>query len=79
MLKEFTELNKKTIEFVKTYVFPKLNIRSWDQVDLDSIGNIVDYMVDNFEVPLSQDETADKVLLNKASDAITDITTQKWW
>jgi len=79
MLNEFKELKQDTINFVSDYVLSKLNIKSWDDVDLDVIGDIVEYIVENFEVPFSQDESKNKELLERASKAVSDITTKKWW
>jgi len=76
MLNEFKELKQDTIDFVSDYVLSKLNIKSWDEVGLDVIGDIVDYIVENFEVPLSQDESKNNELLERASNAVTDITTK---
>lgn len=69
------KLSNKSMEFLEREVFPKMNITN---ITEDNARLIVDYIVDNYEVPLSQIEEpieiADKQLLETASNVVTEIT-----
>lgn len=72
--------SKETEEFIYKNVLPKLKLTS---ITEDNISQIVDYIVDNYEIPLSQAEEAkeniDSDLLEKVTRIVTEITTREDW
>lgn len=68
-------LSNESMEFLEREIFPKMNITN---ITEDNARLIVDYIVDNYEVPLSQIkepiEIVDKRLLETASNVVTEIT-----
>ncbi|MGN0819282.1 MAG: hypothetical protein ACI4M6_02670 [Christensenellaceae bacterium] len=74
------KLTKKSESFIEQYV---LNELGYTGVEDDNIAEIVNYIIDNFEVPLSQakeaGETVDEELLKTATDVVTEITSDPEW
>ena len=73
-------LSAKSLNFIKENVLPQLKI---DQLTPDHLQDVVDYISDNFEIPLAQakesGETIDEALLALAAAVITEITTSPDW
>lgn len=73
-------LSKKTLTFIEKHVLPNLGSES---ITTDNLQEIVDFISDNFEIPLVQakeaGESIDEDLLESASFAITEITTNPDW
>ena len=76
-MKEYTKL---TETFIKYKVLPKLG---YDSITDDNIAEIVDYIIDNYEVPLAQAQEAGEIinndLLKLASSVVTEITSRSDW
>jgi hypothetical protein len=74
------ELSKDSLIFIQNQVLPKLH---YSEITDDNISEIVDFIVDNFEVPLAQAKEAgeqiDEELLQLAAFVITEITTNPKW
>ena len=74
------KLSNNSLSFIVTYVLPKL---SFNEVTEDNLSAIVDYIVENFEIPLAQakeyGEEIDEQLLKIASAVVTEITTNPEW
>ncbi len=72
--------SKETEEFIQKSILPKLKLNS---ITDENISQIVDYIVDNYEIPLSQAEEAkenfDILLLEKVTRIVTEITNRKDW
>ena len=79
----YKDLKKETINTIEKIAFPYFKIASWDKVNDEIIGEIVDYLVQSFEAPVIEDDMAgkkiDQQLLKDVTNAITDVTTQNWW
>ena len=71
-------LSDKSMIFLKEEIFPKMQIT---EITQDNAGLIVDYIVDHYEIPLSQAKEAgemmDEEVLKTASDTVTEIT-KEW-
>lgn len=74
------KLSQKSLSFIKENVLPKLEI---EQLTPDHLQDVVDYISDNFEIPLAQakesGEAIDEALLALAAAVITEITTSPDW
>ena len=74
------KLSQKSIDFIIKNVLPGLNL---DSMNEDNLQEIVDYISDNYEIPLAQakdsGETIDEELLELAASVITEITTNPEW
>lgn len=72
--------SKKAESFINNYVLSKLG---YDSISDDNIVEIVDYIIDNYEVPLSQAKEAgekiDEEMLELASSVVTEITSRTDW
>ncbi len=72
--------SKKTENFINNYVLSKLD---YDSISDDNIAKIVDYIIDNYEVPLAQAKEAgekiDEQMLELASSVVTEITSRTDW
>ena len=54
--------SKKTENFINNYVLLKLG---YDSISDDNIAEIVDYIIENYEVPLAQAKDAGEKLMKK--------------
>ena len=74
------KLSQKSNDFIIKNVLPGLNL---DSINEDNLQEIVDYISDNYEIPLAQakdsGETIDEALLELAASVITEITTNPEW
>lgn len=72
--------SKKAESFINNYVQSKLG---YDSISDDNIVEIVDYIIDNYEVPLAQAKEAgekiDEEMLELASSVVTEITSRTDW
>lgn len=72
--------SKKAESFINNYVLSKL---CYDSISDDNIVEIVDYIIDNYEVPLAQakevGEKIDEEMLELASSVVTEITSRTDW
>lgn len=72
--------SKKAESFINNYVLSKLG---YDSISDDNIVEIVDYIIDNYEVPLAQAKDAgekiDEEMLELASSVVTEITSRTDW
>ena len=72
--------SKKAENFINNYVLSKLG---YDSISDDNIAEIVDYIIDNYEVPLAQakevGEKIDEEMLELASSVVTEITSRTDW
>lgn len=72
--------SKKAESFINNYVLSKL---CYDSISDDNIVEIVDYIIDNYEVPLAQAKEAgekiDEEMLELASSVVTEITSRTDW
>ena len=72
--------SKKAESFINNYVLSKLG---YDSISEDNIVEIVDYIIDNYEVPLAQakevGEKIDEEMLELASSVVTEITSRTDW
>ena len=72
--------SKKAESFINNYVLSKLGYYS---ISDDNIVEIVDYIIDNYEVPLAQAKEAgekiDEEMLELASSVVTEITSRTDW
>lgn len=72
--------SKKAESFINNYVLSKLG---YDSISDDNIVEIVDYIIDNYEVPLAQaKEAGEKIyeeMLELASSVVTEITSRTDW
>lgn len=72
--------SKKAENFINNYVLSKLG---YDSISDDNITEIVDYIIDNYEVPLAQAKEAgekiDEEMLELASSVVTEITSRTDW
>lgn len=73
-------ITKKSKDFIEKYILSTLGYTS---VTEDNIVEIVNYIIDNFEVPLAQakeaGENVDENLLSAAVDVVTEITSNSEW
>lgn len=74
------KISKKSNDFINKYVLPNIE---YDEINNDNIDEIVDFIIDNFEVPLAQakeaGETIDEALLIEATNVVTEITSSSDW
>lgn len=74
------DITKKSKEFIEKYVLIPLGYKN---ITEDNIAEIIDYIVDNYEVPLAQAKEAgeiiDENLLAMATDVVTEITSKPKW
>ena len=74
------KLSQKSTDFIIKNVLPELKL---DSINDDNLQEIVDYISDNYEIPLAQakdsGETIDEELLELAASVITEITTNPEW
>ena len=72
--------SKKAESFINNYVLSKLG---YDSISDDNIVEIVNYIIDNYEVPLAQAKEAgekiDEEMLELASSVVTEITSRTDW
>lgn len=72
--------SKKAENFINNYVLSKLG---YDSISDENIAEIVDYIIDNYEVPLAQAKEAgekiDEEMLELASSVVTEITSRTDW
>ena len=72
--------SKKAESFINNYVLSNLG---YDSISDDNIVEIVDYIIDNYEVPLAQAKEAgekiDEEMLELASSVVTEITSRTDW
>lgn len=80
MQQYFKWIFKKAESFINNYVLSKLG---YDSISDDNIAEIVDYIIDNYEVQLAQaKETGEKIdeeMLELASSVVTEITSRTDW
>ncbi len=73
-------ITKKSKGFIDEYVLKSMG---YVTVTDDNIVEIVNYIIDNFEVPLAQakeaGESIDDALLKLATDVVTEITSSPEW
>lgn len=76
-MEKYTEMTEK---FIKSNVLPTLG---YDSITEDNISEIVDFILDNYEVPLAQAKEAGEIidddLLNTAAAVVTEITSRADW
>ncbi len=74
------KISKKSKEFIEKNV---LNALGYRIINDENIYEIVNYIIDNFEVPLAQakeaGESIDETLLKNATEIVTEITSQPEW
>lgn len=74
------KLSKKSSAFIEEYVLPQMGITI---VTDSNISDIVDFITENFEIPLAQakesGERIDDNLLELAASVVTEITTHPDW
>ena len=74
------EYSKQTMEFIEVEVLPKLKL---EKIDDDNIGQIIDYIIEQYEIPLSQAQEAgeeiDVELLELVSSIVTEVTNDPDW
>ena len=74
------KLSKKSIDFIEKYVLPQMEVTT---VTDDNISDIVDFITENFEIPLAQAQengkSVDDALLELAASVVTEITTNPDW
>ena len=74
------KLSQKSTDFIIKNILPEFKL---DSINDDNLQEIIDYISDNYEIPLAQakesDETIDEVLLELAASVITEITTNPEW
>ena len=74
------KLSQKSTDFIIKNILPEFKL---DSINDDNLQEIIDYISDNYEIPLAQakesDETIDDVLLELAASVITEITTNPEW
>lgn len=79
-MEEKIHLSQKSINFIQENVLRKLGYSS---ITSDNLPDIVDFISDNFEIPLAQakenGEVIDEKLLELAASVITEITTNPDW
>lgn len=75
--------SKEIDDFLNNYILPKLGFKNYNE---DNIGEIVDYLLDEYEVPFAQAEDAgqvltkeEKYLFEMAAKAVTEITGREDW
>ena len=70
------KLSQKSTDFIIKNILPEFKL---DSINDDNLHEIIDYISDNYEIPLAQakesDETIDEVLWELAASVITEITT----
>ncbi len=73
-------ISKNSKDFIEKYVLSNMG---YIAIEEDNIVEIVNYIIDNFEVPLAQAKEAgdaiDETLLKAASDVVTEITSLPEW
>lgn len=73
-------ITQKSKDFIEKNI---LNCLGYTSITDDNIADIVNYIIDNFEVPLAQAKEAgekiDEDLLKLATDVITEITFNPEW
>ncbi len=73
-------ITKKSKDFIEKYILGRLGYTS---ITDDNIAEIVDFIIDNFEIPLAQakesGESVDENLLTMATDVVTEITSNPEW
>jgi hypothetical protein len=74
------KLSQKSTNFINEKVLP---ILKFDDINEDNLQEIVDFISDNYEIPLAQakesGEVIDEELLELAASVITEITTNPEW
>ncbi len=69
------KLSNNVVQFLEEEIYPKLFIK---EINDDNSSTVVNFIIDNYEIPLSQAEDAgeviDKELLHIAALAVTEIT-----
>ena len=74
------KLSQISKDFIERYVLHQMGVAN---VTDDNISNIVDFIVDNYEIPLAQakenGECVDENLLDLAASVVTEITTNPDW
>lgn len=72
--------SEMTENFINTNVLPKLG---YETITVDNISEIVDFIIDYYEVPLAQakedGEKIDDELLNIVTSVVTEITSRADW
>ena len=73
-------LSQKSLIFIEKNVLHNLG---FDSITMDNLQDIVDFIADNFEIPLAQakenGESIDEDLLELSASVITEITTNPDW
>lgn len=76
-MEKYSEITEK---FIKDYVLQKLGYKA---ITDDNISEIVDFIIDTYEVPLAQAKEAgekiDENLFNIATNSVTEITSRADW
>ena len=74
------KISEKSKRFIEKHVLGKLK---YDEINDDNIAVIIDFIIDNYEVPLSQAKEAGEIInedmLKAATDVVTEITTNPEW
>lgn len=74
------KITKKSQDFIEKYILNNLGLSS---ITDDNIAEIVNCIIDNYEVPLAQakeaGENIDDDLLSTATDVVTEITSNPEW
>ncbi len=73
-------ISKESKEFIEQYVLCDMGYK---YIDENNISEIVDYIIEHFEVPLAQAQEAgeaiDEHLLELATNVVTEITSHSEW
>ncbi len=74
------KLSQASMDFIEKYVLSQMGIKG---ITDDNVSDVVDFIVDNYEIPLAQakenGEHVDEDLLNLAASVVTEITTNPDW
>lgn len=74
------KITEKSQDFIEKHILNNLGLSSKND---DNIAEIVNYIIDNYEVPLAQakeaGENIDDDLLSTATDVVTEITSDPEW
>lgn len=73
-------ISKTSIEFIEKRVLKEIG---FNEISDENISEIIDFIIDNYEVPLAQAKEAgdniDEKLLKEATKVVTEITSNPNW
>ncbi len=73
-------LTKKSADFIRQHILGKMG---YIEISEENIAEVVDYIIENIEVPLAQAQEAgeaiDEELLELATQVVTEITSDENW